>query len=103
MRAAVWAAGRGDVRAFARAAFAMAFQEGIELSERAAVLTAAERAGHDPADLDAALGSTELKQRLRAANNTAIAARVYGVPTFDGAACSGGAIICSMPGRRPPR
>jgi 2-hydroxychromene-2-carboxylate isomerase len=83
MRAAVWAQGQGEERAFAKVAFAMAFVEGLDLTARDAVLEAAERAGLDSAPLAAALEDPELKQALRQANDAAIAQGVYGVPTFE--------------------
>lgn len=83
MRAATWARDRGEPRAFAQAAFRMAFCEGIDLSARSAVLRAAEHAGLEPAELDAALDDAQLKRALREANDAAIAQGVYGVPTFD--------------------
>ena len=83
MRAAIWAAQRGEARSFARTAFAMAFQEGTDLTSAAAVLRAAERAGLQREALEEALTTPELKQQLRSANDAAIADGVYGVPTFD--------------------
>lgn len=83
MRAAVWAAKRGAARSFASAAFAMAFQEAVDLTSTKAVLLAGERAGLDPGALEHALNGPELKQELRVANDAAIAAGVFGVPTFD--------------------
>lgn len=83
MRAAVWAAQQGAAAAYARAAFALAFAEGRDLSSRAVVLEAAARAGMDAAVLDAALDTSDLKAALKQANDDAIAEGVYGVPTFD--------------------
>jgi 2-hydroxychromene-2-carboxylate isomerase len=83
MRAAIWADRQGSGRAFAQAAFAAAFQQGIDLTPRSAVLEVAERLRLDAADLDSALGDGGLKQALRDANDRAIAEGVYGVPTFD--------------------
>src|SRR5947209_1080932 len=83
MRAATWAHAQGQARRFAEAAFAMAFVEGLDLTARPVVLEAADRAGLDSAELDAALDDPQLKQALREANDAAIAQGVYGVPTFD--------------------
>lgn len=83
MRAATWADRRGRGRDFARAAYAMAFREGVDLTARDAVAEAARRAGLDAAALGRALDDPELKQGLRDATDEAIAAGVYGVPTFD--------------------
>ncbi len=67
----------------ARAAFALAFQHGVDLSTRASVLAAAEQSGLDPAELDGALDDPQLKQALRTATDAAAAEGIYGVPTFD--------------------
>lgn len=83
MRAAVWAETHGRARPFAEAAFALAFVDGVDLTERAAVLAASERAGLDPDELDRALDTAALKQRLREANDAAVATGVYRVPTVD--------------------
>ncbi len=83
MRAATWAQAQGHARAFARAAFAMAFVEAVDLTARASVLQAADRAGLDAGKLDAALDGPELKRVLRDANDAAITRGVYGVPTFE--------------------
>jgi 2-hydroxychromene-2-carboxylate isomerase len=83
MRAAIWAEGQGSTRAFAQAGFAAAFQEGVDLSARSAVLDVAERSGLDASELDSALDDPALKQALHDANDRAIAEGVYGVPTFD--------------------
>lgn len=83
MRAATWAHQNGQTRAFASAAFAMAFTEAVDLSTREAVLGAAERAGLDPGDADRALDDASVKLALREENELAITAGVYGVPTVD--------------------
>jgi 2-hydroxychromene-2-carboxylate isomerase len=83
MRAAVWAASKGEARGFTRAAYEMAFVEGVDLTPSAAVVEAANRAGLDGTELASALEGQELKNALRVVNNAAIAAGVYGVPTFD--------------------
>lgn len=87
MRAATWAAqqGQAQVRAFVQTAFAIAFAEGVDLTPRSAVLDAAERAGLNARELEAALDDPVLKQALRTITDEAIAAGVYGVPTFDAA------------------
>jgi 2-hydroxychromene-2-carboxylate isomerase len=85
MRAAVWAAEKSDTRRFAHAAYEMAFVHGIDLTPRAAVIEAANRAGMDGTELAAVLDDAELKSALRAANDAALATGVYGVPTFDAA------------------
>ncbi len=83
MRAATWAAQQGAGRQYARAAYSMAFAEGIDLTDPAALTEAAERAGLDGASLPEALADPAIKAALRAANDAAITEGVYGVPTFD--------------------
>lgn len=83
MRAATWAEQRGQGPEFAHVAFAMAFQEGADLTERIAVLEAARRAHLDVTALEAALDGPSLKFALRQRTDEAIAAGVYGVPTFE--------------------
>jgi 2-hydroxychromene-2-carboxylate isomerase len=61
----------------------MAFADGVDLTARAAVLRAGEHAGFDSGDLDQALDDPALKRALRDANDAAITAGVYGVPTLD--------------------
>jgi 2-hydroxychromene-2-carboxylate isomerase len=85
MRAAVWAAEKGDTRRFAHAAYETAFVEGIDMTPRVAVIEAANRAGMDGPELASVLDDEQLKSALRAANDAAIATGVYGVPTFDAA------------------
>ena len=83
MRAATWAADQGYVREYARSAFSLAFAHGTDLTERGAVLDAAERVGLDHHELDRALDDPELKNALRQNTDRAIEQKVYGVPTFD--------------------
>jgi 2-hydroxychromene-2-carboxylate isomerase len=85
MRAATWADQQGAVREFAQAAYAAAFAHGTDLTSRSSVLEVASRAGLDAAVLDARLDDLALKQALRDRTSEAIAAGVYGVPTFDAA------------------
>ena len=81
MRAAVHAHALGRGRAFALAAFRVHFAEGRALSEEAGLALAARRAGLDPGDLLAATGRREVKDRLRALTDAALAAGVRGVPS----------------------
>jgi len=85
MRAATWAVRHDAGRVFANAAFQLAFCAGRDLTQRSAVLAAADRAGLDTAELDQALDDPELKGALRTHTDAAIAEGVYGVPTFDAA------------------
>jgi 2-hydroxychromene-2-carboxylate isomerase len=81
MRAAVHAHALGHGRAFALAAFRVHFTEGRALSEEAGLALAARRAGLDADDLLAATGAQEVKDRLRALTEAALAAGVTGVPS----------------------
>lgn len=83
MRAATWAADQGYVREYARLAFSLAFAHATDLTERGAVLDAADRVGLGRRALDRALDDPELKNALRQNTDRAIEQKVYGVPTFD--------------------
>jgi 2-hydroxychromene-2-carboxylate isomerase len=81
MRMAVWADTLGAGEAFARAAFAAAFERGCDLSERRALLAVADAVGLDRDDAARAIAAPEIKGALREATERAIAAGVQGVPT----------------------
>ena len=81
MRSATWAQEAGFGTEFARAAFRLAYAEGRDLSLPEEVLAAAERCGADPDDVRRAVESPEVKGRLRAATDDAVARGVTGVPT----------------------
>jgi 2-hydroxychromene-2-carboxylate isomerase len=81
MRAAIHARRTGREREFASAAFAVAFAEGNDLAEPRHVLAAAERAGLDPGDTEAAIAEPAVKDELRAVTDEAHALGVFGVPT----------------------
>lgn len=83
MRAAVHAQRQGRLHAFARAAFHVAFVDGLDLTDTAHIRQAAARAGLDPLDVETAIAAPEIKQALRDANDEAIRRRVYGVPTVE--------------------
>jgi 2-hydroxychromene-2-carboxylate isomerase len=80
MRTAVWAHSLGRGELFARTAFRVHFVDGMALSEPAGLELAAERAGLNPAALDAATADPAVKARLRANTDDALAAGVVGVP-----------------------
>jgi 2-hydroxychromene-2-carboxylate isomerase len=82
MRAAVYARGAGREREFASAAFEVAFELGHDLAELAHVLAAAEKAGLDPADVEAAMAEPSIKDALRSETDAAHARGVFGVPTI---------------------
>jgi 2-hydroxychromene-2-carboxylate isomerase len=81
-RAMVWAEGKGRLEPYALEAMRLCFLEGADLGELDAVLEAATRAGLDPAELGGAIGSDEVKRRLRAVTDQALEAGVFGVPTI---------------------
>jgi 2-hydroxychromene-2-carboxylate isomerase len=81
MRAAVHAKRAGREREFAAAAFEAAFAAGLDLGEPRNVLAAAEAAGLDRAEVQAAVADPSVKDELRAATAAAHARGVFGVPT----------------------
>jgi 2-hydroxychromene-2-carboxylate isomerase len=81
MRVAVHARRAGREREFVAAAFRTAFVEGQDLGELRHVLTAAEAAGLDPGEAEAAVGDTSVKRELRDQTDAAHARGVFGVPT----------------------
>jgi 2-hydroxychromene-2-carboxylate isomerase len=80
MRAAVHARRHGREHEFAMAAFSAAFAEGHDLTDPRHVLGAAEAAGLDPRETEAALADDSVKQELRTATDAAHARGVFGVP-----------------------
>lgn len=83
MRAATYAFTVGRGRDFAMRAFRDAFQRATDLSIPANVLRAAEAAGLDAAQVQAAVADPEIKQALRVATDAAHARGVIGVPTVE--------------------
>lgn len=81
MRAATYAHECGRGRAFALAAFAVQFVEGRPISEAVNVMRAAERAGMHGGEILERAARTEVKRRLRAHTERALACGVFGVPT----------------------
>jgi 2-hydroxychromene-2-carboxylate isomerase len=81
-RAMTYADSLGRVREYSLAAMRLSFLEGADLGERESVLEAAVRAGIAAAEMDAALSDQGVKDALRARNDEALAAGVFGVPTF---------------------
>src|SRR3954453_3198669 len=82
MRPAIHARHAGREREFAAAAFAVAFAEGHDLGELRHVLAAAERAGLDAADVEAAIADPSIKDELRDETDAAHERGVFGVPTM---------------------
>ena len=80
-RAMLAAEERGRLRRFALAAMRLAFLEGADLAELAAVEEVARPAGLDPAATRARIEAPEVKLRLRERTAAAVAAGVVGVPT----------------------
>jgi 2-hydroxychromene-2-carboxylate isomerase len=69
------------LKAYALAAMRLSFLDGADLGELDAVLEAGRRVGVDEHELAAALQREDVKDALRAANDEAIAAGAFGVPT----------------------
>jgi 2-hydroxychromene-2-carboxylate isomerase len=82
MRAATFAFGAGQGRAFTLAAFRHAFTAGHDLAIPEHVLQAAAQAGLDPRAVDEATRDPEIKMALRTATDAAHALGVFGVPTI---------------------
>jgi 2-hydroxychromene-2-carboxylate isomerase len=82
MRAATYADGQGAGEAFALAAFRVHFVAGRALSDPDAIAEAAAAAGLEPAAALAATDRLEVKTRLRANTERALAEGVVGVPSL---------------------
>ncbi len=82
MRTAAFAFHAGCGREFTLHAYRRAFQQGSDLSIPEQVLYAAGEAGLDPAEVQEATGSDEIKLALREATDAAHALGVVGVPTI---------------------
>ena len=81
LRAVVLAGDRGLGRELTRELFAVQFAQGRHLADETVVLDAAERVGMDRDSTRAALAGVVVKERLRAATDSALALGVTGVPT----------------------
>jgi 2-hydroxychromene-2-carboxylate isomerase len=81
LRAALLAADQDQVRAISHELYRTAFVDGRHLADLESVLDAAERAGMDRAATALALQSDDVKDRLRADTDAALALGVTGVPT----------------------
>ncbi|HEY0633169.1 MAG TPA: 2-hydroxychromene-2-carboxylate isomerase [Thermoleophilaceae bacterium] len=82
MRAAVWAQEQGGLDEFVHAVFAHEFAQGEDISQREKLIAIADEAGLPGAELDAALDSQRIKDRLRTLTNEAWERGVRGVPTI---------------------
>jgi 2-hydroxychromene-2-carboxylate isomerase len=82
MRAATFAFAAGRGREFTLRAFRDAFQLGRDLSVPAYVLDAAQRAGLERHEVEAAMQDSQIKQALREATDAAHKLGVIGVPTI---------------------
>ncbi len=83
LRAALAAAEQGGLREFSRAAFSRNFVDGAGLAGPEDVAEVAEVAGLSGEEIVARAGTAEIKHRLRAGTEAAIALGVYGVPTVE--------------------
>ena len=82
MRAATWAHGLGAGERFARAALRRAFLDGADLSDPEVVADVARAAGLDRAEMQRAIATPDLGERLRRATDAAWDHGVRGVPTL---------------------
>ncbi len=69
-------------KALAKRLYTAAFGEGRDIAPVATVVTEAAALGHDPDALAASLRDPDVKERLRAEVDAAIAKGVFGSPTF---------------------
>jgi 2-hydroxychromene-2-carboxylate isomerase len=81
LRAAVVAEDAGRLREFSHEMFRAVFVEGRPGNDLDAVLDAAQRAGLEPDAVRAGLESQDVKDRVRAATDEALARGIDGVPT----------------------
>ena len=81
LRALLLAEDQDQLRAAALELYRTMFADGRHLADVETVLEAVARAGMDPEAVRERIGSDEVKQRLRANTDEALAARVEGVPT----------------------
>ncbi|MBV9311234.1 MAG: DsbA family protein [Solirubrobacterales bacterium] len=81
LRALMLAADQQQLRTYSRELFRTMFVEGQHLADLEAVLDAAQRAGLDRDFVAAGVTRQEVKDRLRAQTEAALAAGVTGVPT----------------------
>jgi 2-hydroxychromene-2-carboxylate isomerase len=81
MRATL-AAGEDDIPAAARALYAAYWREGLDLEDPVVVRRALDQADLDGGALVKAASADAMKEALRAATDEAVAAGVFGVPSF---------------------
>jgi 2-hydroxychromene-2-carboxylate isomerase len=81
LRAALVAAAHGRLREFSLAAYRRGLGEGGDLRDLDTVISCARDAGIDPHAVAAGVEQPDVKQRLRAATDAALAHGVTGVPT----------------------
>jgi len=81
LRAALLAEDQKQLRSISRELFRTMFVEGRHLGELDVVLDAAERAGMDRERVRIGVADPEIKERLRAQTDRALASGVSGVPT----------------------
>jgi 2-hydroxychromene-2-carboxylate isomerase len=80
-RGMIYAERGGLLKPFALTAMRLCFLEGADLGEQQVVLEAGERIGLSRTELEHALKDDSVKEGLRDANEEALAAGVFGVPT----------------------
>jgi 2-hydroxychromene-2-carboxylate isomerase len=82
LRAVLHAHEQGRGKELTLALYRTAFAEGRALNDLDAVLSAAEASGLDPHDVRRGVQRQEIKDRLRAATDDAIARGLHGIPTI---------------------
>ena len=80
-RAMILAEQHGAMQEFSLRAMRMAFLEGADLEDLEVVIEAARHVGIEPSELHSALADPAVKLSVRATNDEALAAGVFGVPT----------------------
>jgi 2-hydroxychromene-2-carboxylate isomerase len=81
LRAALAVEDQDERRAVTRELYRTAFADGLHLADPETVLSAVARAGLDQDAVGEAIGSSEIKERLRAETDAALERGVTGVPT----------------------
>jgi 2-hydroxychromene-2-carboxylate isomerase len=81
LRAALFAEEQGRQREFTRAAYRKAFVDSRALTELENVIAAARDAGLEPAEVEEAIERQDIKDRLKANTEEALARGVTGIPT----------------------
>ena len=82
MRGAIAAENEGRLIPYSDAMFAAIWADQRNMEDPIVIGTVLRAAGFDPAAMLAAIGTAQVKDRLRAATEEAVARGVFGAPTF---------------------